>query len=245
METPFKVTLNNRNPAIALKMADQTEIPNALQALGLNRHQPVLVVIGGASKLSLEDYQHVQSLFAHGLAPLAEKWQACVIDGGTEAGVMQLMGQARRFVDGKFPLIGVCPIGLAIWPGQVAETAEAAPLEAEHTHFFLIPGNRWGDESPWLAKIATELAGQTPSVTILINGGEVTWQDALQNIQAGRILIVINGSGRTADLISAGLRGEVTDDRATHLIASGLVQSVDLSRGSETLTSMIEKIFAG
>ncbi len=100
-----------------------------------------------------------------------------------------------------------------------------------------------GDESSWLADIANTLAGRAPSVVVLINGGEITWKNALENIQAGRSVIVVAGSGRTADLIAAGLRGEVTDRRAEELIASGLVQAIDLKAGADTLARIIKNMF--
>jgi SLOG in TRPM, prokaryote len=194
--------------------------------------------------LNTQDYRRLQQLFMTVLAPLAEKWQACVVDGGTDAGVMRLMGEARAAIAGRFPLIGVSPVNLATLPSQTAHSEAAAPLERHHTHFLLVPGSTWGDESPWIAGVATALADQSPSVTVLVNGGEVTWQDAAQNVQAGRMVIAIAGSGRTADMIAAGLRGEATDTRTKSLIASGLVRAVDLSADAETLTGIIEKIFA-
>jgi len=106
-----------------------------------------------------------------------------------------------------------------------------------------VPGSAWGDESAWIAETATQLASGAPSVTVLINGGEVTWEDARQSIRAGRLVITIAGSGRTADLLAAGLRGDPTDDRAKALIASGLVQAADLSAGAIALAEIIETIF--
>lgn len=196
-----------------------------------------------ASKLSEADYRQVEQLFHHALAPIAQKYQASVVDGGTDAGVMQLMGRARQAIAGTFPLVGVSPISLSILPNQLNSLSDAAPLEPNHSHFLLVPGSAWGDESAWIAETATQLASGAPSVTVLINGGEVTWENARQSIRAGRLVITIAGSGRTADLLAAGLRGAPTDDRAKELIASGLVQAADLSAGAIALAEMIETIF--
>ncbi len=196
-----------------------------------------------ASKLSEADYRQVEQLFHHALAPIAQKYQASVVDGGTDAGVMQLMGRARQAIAGTFPLVGVSPISLSILPNQLNSLSDAAPLEPNHSHFLLVPGSAWGDESAWIAETATQLASGAPSVTVLINGGEVTWENARQSIRAGRLVITIAGSGRTADLLAAGLRGAPTDDRAKELIASGLVQAADLSAGAIALAEIIETIF--
>jgi hypothetical protein len=218
-------------------------LADALGLMGLmGQDCPVLVIIGGASKLDEEDFQRVQRLFLEVFAPIAEKWQACVVDGGTDAGVMRLMGRARAAIGGTFPLVGVTPVDLALLPGQAPHTEEAAFLESHHTHFVLVPGSRWGDESDDLARVATELAGKAPAVTILLNGGEVAWRDAVQNVQAGRSLITIDGSGRTADLLAAGLRGEPTDVRAIPLVASGLVQSLPLTADTQYCVALLESL---
>ena len=237
------ITFPNQQTATIASLTPACDLPAALTDLGLVVGQPVLVVIGGASKLSQEVYRQVERLFQDALAPIAQTYQASVIDGGTDVGVMQLMGQARQAIAATFPLIGVSPIELAILPNQSSPSPDAASLEPNHSHFLLVPGSAWGNESPWLAAIATHLAAGAPSVTVLINGGEVTWEDALQNVRAGRPLITIAGSGRTADLLAAGLRGEPTDARAKDLIASGLVQAIDVTAGAVTLASIIETIF--
>jgi hypothetical protein len=212
--------------------------------LGLQKGHRVLVVIGGASKLSEDDFARVRLIFSDVLAPLAQKWNAYVVDGGTDAGVMRLMGQARSEHRGGFPLIGVCPEKLAVLPDEAKTSDEATLLEPHHTHFLLVPGAAWGDESPWIANVASELADGKPSVTVLINGGEVTWKDASQNVLHGRSIIVIAGSGRTADHLAAVLRGELIDQRAQELVDSGLIQAIDLNAGHEELTKTIERIFA-
>lgn len=244
MEPPVAVHFPNGTLAYAIYPESEADLVGTLQELGLTQEQPTLVVIGGASKLSAADFARVQQLFTDVLAPLAQKWKAAVIDGGTDAGVMRLMGQARQQIGGDFPLIGVAPIDLASLPTQVEAGSDAAPLEQNHTHFVLVPGSNWGDESQWIAQLATALAGHHPSVTVLINGGEVTWRDALQSVKADREILVIAGSGRTADILAAAVRGNSTDERAAALVASGLVETIDLSAGFATMTALIEKIFA-
>jgi SLOG in TRPM, prokaryote len=244
MEKPFKITFLKDATADAIHIHAPTEVSHVLQELGLQRGQPVLVVIGGASQLSEADFIRVQQLFVEVLAPLAQQWNASVVDGGTDAGVMRLMGQARAATQTTFPLIGICPVGLATLPHVALASEDAALLEPHHTHFILVPGNNWGDESGWIAHIASELADTAPSVTVLINGGEVTWKDASQNVEEGRSILVIAGSGRTADKLAAVLRGETTDQRAQELVESGLVQAIDLTTCAEVLPKTIEKIFS-
>ncbi len=182
-------------------MADQ-DLAVALSAIGLIENRPVLVVIGGASLISDEDLQRLQRLFSEVLAPLAQELGLIVADGGTDAGVMRLMGNAREEISGTFPLVGVSPDGLVKLPDDGNISTELTDLESHHTHFFLVPGDQWGDESRWLAKIASQITGDYPSVTVLINGGSIALVDAIENLKVHRPLIVIEGSGRLADEIA-------------------------------------------
>ncbi|XGV95905.1 MAG: hypothetical protein ACAF41_24580 [Leptolyngbya sp. BL-A-14] len=243
MAKPSKITFSNGLVAESIQLKAPTELASGLHQLGLNGRHPVLVLIGGASKLSEADFHRLQKLFLEVLAPLAQKWQAVVIDGGTDAGVMRLMGQARSAIDASFPLVGVTPLGLATLPAKTAKAVEAAPLEPHHTHFILVPGSNWGDESSWIAKIASTIS-DAASVTVLINGGEITWQDASQSVKADRSIIVIAGTGRTADIIANALYGASADKRAEPIVASGLVRAIDLDAGADTLPAIIEDIFA-
>jgi len=240
--SPCTITFSDRT-ATVVSVESLAEFPGILNNTDIPQSRPTLVVIGGASRLNPEDSDRVRLLFTQALAPIAQRYQAVVVDGGTDTGVMRLMGQARAELHATFPLIGVSPIGLVTLPGQTSTLEDAAPLEPNHTHFFLVPGARWGDESIWLAQVASAIAADAPSITVLINGGDVTWEDAAQNVNMGRSLIVISGSGRTADILAAAVHGDVSDDRAKKLIQSGLVRSIDLADGSAALAQIIEAAF--
>lgn len=237
------ITFADRTTAKLFRMQSLAELPHLLDRARLPRNCPTLVVIGGASRLSEEDFDRVRRLFVEALVPIAQKWQAVVVDGGTDAGVMQLMGQARAELGASFPLVGVCPAALVTLPNQ-AVSEDATFLEPHHTHFVLVSGDRWGDESVGMARLATEISRGAASVAILINGGEVTWQDAKANTDEGRLLIVVSGSGRTADILAAAVEGKTIEPRAKELIETGLVRPIELAAGSVALAQIIETIFA-
>ncbi|MFB2835127.1 hypothetical protein [Floridanema evergladense] len=228
MQRPCVSYMTNIPDALAIKVEQVTDLPHALQHLGLQESRPTLVIVGGASGLTQEYYTCLQRLFEEKIVPLAEKFQAYVVDGGTDAGVMQLMGKARSNLGGTFPLIGVAAIGTLILPDIENTFADAAPLEPNHTHFVLVPGNNWGDESPWIADVATALANGAPSVTVLINGGGITLRDASNSMRVDRPLIVVAGSGRTADRIVAALRGEVSDEQVIQVAKFEKLTAVEL-----------------
>lgn len=245
MENSFKLTFNQEQAAIAITVSETAELPHALANIGLGSSRPILVIVGGASQISDADFIRIQSLFVQVLAPIAETLGACVVDGGTDAGVMRLMGYARNQIKAQFPLIGVAPIGKVIIPEQTTTPSDdACPLQSDHTHFVLVPGDNWGDESSWIADVATVLAGEYPSVTVLINGGEITFTDALNSVSAGRLVIAVAGSGRTADKLASALIGGVTDERAIKLAASGKLQTIKLDAEHEELTYTITNLLS-
>jgi hypothetical protein len=111
----------------------------------------------------------------------------------------------------------------------------------------LVPGHTWGDESPWLAHVATVIASGHPSATLVVNGGEITYDDVAYGMAAGRPVIVVAGTGRTADAIASAAAGYVAGDpvaeRAARLAASSLLRVVRLD-DPDGLTSTLEAVLA-
>ncbi|HEY9604811.1 MAG TPA: hypothetical protein V6C85_24625 [Allocoleopsis sp.] len=220
------------------------ELPRAVHNLGFHKTRPTLVLVGGASGVSEADITRLETLFREEIAPIAQELGVVVVDGGTDAGVMRFMGQARTAIGATFPLIGVAALGTVLLPEFLPPRPDAAPLEPNHTHFVLVPGLNWGDESPWLARLASVISDGFPSVTIVVNGGEITLRDVANSVQADRPVVTLDGSGRTADKLAAALRGEATDWRARQLAASGRVQAIDIIKHPALLTKVIKGILS-
>jgi hypothetical protein len=202
MQSSFKVNFANGGVAQAIEILSEDDLAIAFTEMGLQEKRPVLVAIGGASLISEAAFARFQRLFVEVIAPLAKDLGYYVVDSGTDAGVMKLMGKARYENGSAFPLVGVSPIGLVQLPDAINQSPESAPLEPHHTHFFFVSGSNWGDESPWLANIASLLAGDHPSVTVLINGGAIALVDAKESTKLHRPIVAIAGSGRLADEIA-------------------------------------------
>jgi hypothetical protein len=243
LESIRKYTFNNDSAAHAIQVQSFAGLSDALSQIGLDRKRPTLVLVGGAGGITQDDMSRLQRLFVEEIAPIAQALGLAVIDGGTDAGVMRLMGQARTEIGGTFPLIGVAASGTVVLPDVPASNPDAASLEPNHSHFVLVPGSNWGDESPWLSQIANVLSEGCPSLTIAINGGEITLQDVFHSVQAGRPVVTVEGSGRTADKLAAALRGEETDCRVCKLVASKLVQAINLRQSFACFTQVIEEIW--
>jgi TRPM family ion channel/uncharacterized protein DUF4231 len=239
MEEPPTPLSSSAVPSRVIRLAEPTELPSTLTELHLDGPRPVVVLVGGADGLDDAQLARLRPLFEEGLAPLADSLGACVIDGGTDTGVMGLIGQARAKLGASFPLVGVSARGTVAEVGSTATPHDAPSLEPNHTHVVLVPGSKWGEESPWLAAIASQLAGDTPSVTVVINGGEVTFDDAARSVEAGRPVLVVAGSGRAADTMAAALQEKSQDKRAAELAASGLLHAIDLGAGPHALARAV------
>ncbi|MCC5598058.1 hypothetical protein [Nostoc favosum] len=247
MKNFLKLTFDSEQTALAIRVDQQAELPDALERIGLGGSRSVLVVVGGASNISEADFLRIKRLFTEVLAPIAESLGAYVVDGGTDAGVMQLMGEARTQIGGKFALIGVTPQSKVALPNQQEPAADLTPLEPNHTHFVLVPGDNWGDGSTWISYVATVLANNAPSITVLLNGGEITFEDAFSSVNSGRLVVVIAGTGRTADILADALRGQATDERAKKLAKSGTLQYIDLidiEKGVKNLGEIIKGLLS-
>jgi hypothetical protein len=216
------------------------DLAAAVGELGLDRGQPVLVVVGGAAGMDERTKERLRTLFSQVLVPVVTGWNAVVVDGGTDSGVMQLAGQALSTARASFPLVGVAVDEKVIVPGDASGPGGRRALERHHTQFVLVPGSAWGDESPWLARVATEIAAGAPSVTVLINGGKIAFQDLANRAAAGRPVLVIRGTGRAADRIAAALDGDRTDPRAVHLAESSLVTAVSWPEGAAVREALEE-----
>ncbi len=206
---------------LAVDVAD--DLPDALLAAGLRPGRAVLVVVGGAGGMPEPDLAALQRLAAEHLWPLLASVPSAVVDGGTDHGAMAALGRAHREVSCTVPLVGVAARGTVRMSGRGDD--DRAVVEPNHSHVVLVPGDRWGDESPWLSQVASALAAGAPSLTLVVNGGEITYQDVEHSLAAGRPVVVLAGTGRTADAIAVGV-----DDRSRRLAGSDLVTVVPAER---------------
>jgi hypothetical protein len=114
---------------------------------------------------------------------------------------MKEMGLQRKRNKFSFPLIGV------VFDSLLMQEDPKSILDPNHTHFFLVPGEDWGDESAWISKIATAIAGDQKSITVLVNGGKISKTDVEYSLMENRPAFVMRGTGRMADEIA--LTGKV------------------------------------
>lgn len=217
---------DRRSPRIG-RIGSEEELPTTLDRLGLRLGRPVLVLVGGAGRMDEDDVRALDAVLRQAVLPAVVERDAAVVDGGTDSGVMRAMGRARSDAHANFALIGVAAEGTVRVPGDDAPKLEdAADLEGNHTHLVLVPGHTWGDESVWIAQVADVIAAESPSVTILVNGGEIAFTDVSSSLERRRPVVVLAGTGRTADAIAAAREASGADSRADRIADSPLTTIV-------------------
>lgn len=195
-----QIALKRGLTARAANITEDKEIPEALAQLEISHPNPVIVLVGGAGGIGFWDKFPMRKAIRI-VARLAEETQSIVVDGGTQAGIMTEIGKQRKQNKFSFPLIGV------VFDSLLMRKEPESILEPNHTHFFLIPGENWGDESAWISKIATAIASDQKSITILVNGGNISRTDVQYSLLENRAAFVMRGTGRMADEIT--LTGKV------------------------------------
>jgi hypothetical protein len=206
-------------------------LKQALPELNLENGYPVIVLIGGAiDKLQVDASMRAIETIAR----LAHEMKILIICGGTDMGVMAKIGQVRSQNTYTFPLVGVTLEDLVTWPDGPQSTnflwwgTERLQLEPHYPYFILVPGSHFGDESPWIVEAANIFSKGNQSVTILINGGEISRKDIQLSLEEGRQVIALSQTGRLADEISQDFeRNELitvisanADERITEVVRS-------------------------
>jgi hypothetical protein len=195
-----------------------------LSELGLTAHQgrPVVAIFGGADRLSDEAEQHATAVIGPGLSSAARTTGATIVDGGTAAGVMSIVGEAvAERVGDRAVLLGVVPADLVSMPD--APAAERVPLEPNHSHFVLVSGSEWGAETEPLLRLADTLAAGSPVVAVLVGGGDISKIEALGAVRRRWSLLVAERTGGVADLIATRRRAlRASPDRRTERVLGRL-----------------------
>ncbi len=203
MET-IQITLDNGDLAYAVVPPRTEKYVEILKALPIPQPKALLIVIGGAKNLDESTKATLLPLFSNGIAATAAEIGALIIDGGTKSGIMELMGQGVAEQEHQSVLLGVAPEGKVCYQSQPTHGVGEGKtlLDPNHSHFILVKGDKWGDETSTMFGIAHELAKQSPVVTVLVSGGDVAKQEVLQSVQRGWPILVITDTGQLADTLA-------------------------------------------
>lgn len=198
----IQIAFPNGNHAVLVRPLPESSPESIVSALGIGQPQTVVLLSGGAGGLEDAMRDSLRPLFTRGIARAAADLNLVIVDGGTQAGVMSLMGQGVADRGHTTPLIGIAPTGKVTYPGapNVTGVTGAVPLEPNHSHFVLVEASEWGGETATLIAVAE--AFKAPVVVILASGGDVARREILLAVRKNWPIIVLKGSGRLADALA-------------------------------------------
>ena len=241
------ITFENGSRAVVVTAPGNANAKAILEALGITLPRAVILLFGGAKGLDDSRKAHLATLFADGVARVAAELVALIIDGGTQSGVMAMMGEAVARSPATVQLLGIAPKGKITNPeiAGAAAVSDGTPLEPNHSHFVLVESNEWGGETGKMLELAR--AFKAPIVAILVNGGAIAADEALQSVRNGWQLLVIEGSGRIADELSAAIRDgqSAKSTKVTEIARSGHVTLFNVDDGAEKLRHELRRMLCG
>jgi hypothetical protein len=241
------ITFGNGNRAVVVTAPGDASAKAILEALGITSPRAVILLFGGAAGLDDSRKAHLETLLADGVTPVAVESRALIIDGGTQSGVMAMMGEAVARSSETCQLLGIAPEGKIAHPAISGAPAvsDGTPLEPNHSHFVLVESNEWGGETGKMLELAR--AFNAPIVAILVNGGAIAADEALQSVRNGWPLLVVEGSGRFADELSAAIRDgqSAKSTKVTEIARSGHVALFNVDDAAEKLRRELRRMLRG
>lgn len=240
---PETIRFPNGNQARLVYARKGVAIKPVLAALKLPKARGVVVVNGGTAQLSPDLATQLSLVLEQGLARVASEVQLTLVTGATDAGIFTLLGQGLNRWGRTAPCIGVTVASLVSLPEAPAPKEERASLEPNHSHFVLTAGQNWGDETTTMYALIAALGTQAPSIALFAGGGSITRTEALANVRQRRPLIVLAGSGRFADELSAVVRGEAQSAKedVAEIARDGDISLFDLQQPPEELAALVKQ----
>lgn len=230
----------NGNHSQVVQPAQPLPASQLAAALALPAPRGLVILNGGTARLDHDLEVVLQRTLADGLARLVAVESLTVITGGTDAGIFSLFGQGLARWGRTAPCIGVAVNSLVTWPGN---DQDEAPLEPNHSHFVLVAGQHWGDETTTMYDLAATLSQDCPSVAVFAGGGEIVIHEMLANIAQNRPMILLAGSGRTTDGVLAARRGDaVGDPRIAEIARLGNITAHDITLPPSTLCNLVREV---
>jgi SLOG in TRPM, prokaryote len=231
MSERVEIPLAGGRRALAVQVSQTAPAAAVVAGLGLPPTRGLVVLNGGTADLDPVLADAVRRSIGDELAGVAAEQRLTVLTGGTKAGIFAMLGEGLGAAGGTAPCIGVVPSGCVTWPGEAAGDAELILLEPHHSHFVLVEGSAWGDETAMLCALSQELSRAAPAVVVLASGGAIARNEVACHLRQGREVIVLAGSGRLADDIASALDGDGTADPAIAELLSGPLTVFDLAGG--------------
>ena len=219
-------------------------------------HSPksLVCIFGGAAGLHDLLVPGLKTLIQKGAAVGAIMSGAMILDGGTEAGVMSMIGSALQpYPEHIIRLLGVVPAGVVKLPGDEElhkNVTGKTPLESHHSNFALVPSKEWGGETSSMFTLARAIRYKLPTVAILANGGFISKKEIVNAVRQKIPVIVISGSGRLADKLTLAINSmnqgdtgpyesAVADDDVREIVTKGEIHLYKVTGAPEGLQDLV------
>lgn len=242
--TPHVRTISTAGDGTAIELETPPTSDGAalVDALAIPPPRGTLIVNGStaATEAGRNDLAEVMAA----VAAVAVADQLTVVTGATDAGIFSMLG--TEMAAATAPLIGVAPLGLVTWTDRDSGASDGEPLEGHHSHFVLVEGTQWGDETGTMLALVEALGRSAPTAAVLCGGGEGARLEVLGHVRAGRPVVVLAGSGRLADDLAAALdhAGEAVDDALAELVEKGHLLVCPLHSGADALKETLRRLMA-
>lgn len=248
--------LSGSRSARFIRVADTTSVGLLSHFLEkfwrLPRPDVLLSVTGSAASLQLGPT--LQRIFDRGLATAAAMTNAWIFTGGTDSGVMKLVGEAIHKYGLDVPLVGIAPWGAVLGRGHLAgckgevvryrggsPAVNEARLNPYHTHQILVDACREYDEetSAWGHEIGVRsqlercyaTARGVPVVLLVVQGGPNTLDMMTASAKEGSPLLILSDSGGAATALDQYCKGGIS--RVSDPVFAGFEDKLEALRAMD------------
>ena len=182
----------------------------------------IIIAMGGAAQ-NFDMAPELRQAFDVGLAQVVTFAKSTIVTGGTNTGIMKLVGETMSRVKAECPIIGIPSQGSTIdgdqFNGVFGETVtydvpssradkKGAPIDPNHTHFLIMdsgkePGESWGSEVQPMNDFKVRLAKLTGAVIInlILGGGPQTLKLIKSALDSKTAVVLVVGTGQACDAI--------------------------------------------
>jgi hypothetical protein len=211
-----------RGPRLIAARQATLESNRELRALveAVHRDADAIVVLVGGSAPAKASAPRALRALLDGVGLLAKERRIVVGDAGVARGLSEAAGQVRQASGGAFLLVGVAPAP-AIAP------AGSTPIERHHSHVLVVEDPSlphgaagWGSETATMYWLFNRFAEGRNSAAVVAGGGEEALDESAHNVEFGRPMILVQGSGGAADAMVTLVRSTITTDPAIYRLQS-------------------------
>lgn len=266
MSTINKQSINFENgiEAIAVFPTATDSVESIVSALAIPSYQAVVLILGGADSLDENLNPRLAQLFSRSVPKATADANAVIMDGGTQSGVMSMIGKGVADGGYRTPIIGVAPVDKVSYPG--IDSTNEVQLEPNHSHFVLVEAKDWGGETATMFKIANFLisknktndstgqkpwvqdlnktVNKAPALAVLAGGGPITKKEILFAVRQNFPVIVVEGSGGLADQIALATNKYPelpSDPELAEIVADGEIHIHHIDNSAKAIERLISR----